>query len=230
MSRTLSPRIARFWKKLRRRNTRCCAPQADQLAHELEQQLLVLAELPVEPGELVVLAVGVVVALLACGRARRPPSSIGTPCDSKQRREQVALLARAQRADLRVVGRPFDAAVPAAVVVLAVAVVLAVGLVVLVVVAHEVAQREAVVRGDEVDAGVRPAAAVLVQIARAGDAVGELADQAAVALPVVADRVAILAVPLGPADREVARPGSRPRRGPTARRSASPARSPGPDE
>ena len=62
------------------------------------------------------------------------------------------------------------------VVVVAVAVVFAVGLVVLVVVADEIVQREAVVRGDEVDAGVGLAAVVLVQIAAAGEPVGEFAD------------------------------------------------------
>ena len=84
---------------------------------------------------------------------------------------------RAERDARRVVGRPFDAAVPRAVVALAVAVVLAVRLVVLVVVRDEVAQREAVVRGDEVDAdayGRRPV--VVVEVGAAGEAVGELAE------------------------------------------------------
>ena len=101
----------------------------------------------------------------ACGPARRRRSSIGTPCEKQQRGDQVALLPLAQGVDGRVVGRPLGAAVPAVVVVGAVAVVLAVGLVVLVVVADQVVQREAVVAGDEVDAGVRPPAALLVQVA-----------------------------------------------------------------
>ncbi len=60
--------------------------------------------------------------------------------------------------------------------------------VVLLIVGDQIVQREAVVTGDEVDAGVRPAAAPLVQIARAGEARGELGDHAAVPLPEVADR------------------------------------------
>ena len=86
----------------------------------------------------------------------------------QQRGHEVALLPLAQRDDRRVVGRPFGAAVPAIVVVGAVAVVLAVGLVVLLVVADQVVQREAVVAGDEVDAGVGLPAVVLVQVAAAG--------------------------------------------------------------
>ena len=99
-----------------------------------------------------------------CGPARRRAAIIGTPWRQQQRRQEVALLAGPQRQDLRVVGRALDAAVPGPVVALAVAVVLAVGLVVLLVVGDEVAQREAVVRGDEVDARDRPAAGVLVQV------------------------------------------------------------------
>src|SRR5690606_6060266 len=106
--------------------------------------------------------------------------------------------------DLRIVRRPLDAAVPALVVVGAVAVLLAVGLVVLVVVADEVLQRETVMAGDEVDAGVRFPAAALVEVAAAAEAGGELADDPAFALPEAADGVTILAVPLGPERGEVA--------------------------
>ena len=60
--------------------------------------------------------------------------------------------------DLAVVGRALDAAVPGPVVALAVVAALAVGLVVLLVVGDEVAQREAVVGGDEVDRRDRLAA------------------------------------------------------------------------
>ena len=55
--------------------------KVDQLRGELEQPLLRFIEIPVEPGDLVVLAVAVVIAVL---RARElvAASSIGTPCDS----------------------------------------------------------------------------------------------------------------------------------------------------
>ena len=56
---------------------------------------------------------------------------------------------------------------------------------------------------DEVDAGVRPAPAVLVEVARACDAGRQLAERAAVVLPEAAHGVAILAVPLRPQHREL---------------------------
>jgi hypothetical protein len=74
---------------------------------------------------------------------------------------------------------------------------------VLLVVRDEVAQREAVVRGDEVDRRERLAPVVLVQVGRAGEALRELADVRLPA-PEIAHRVAVLPVPLRPQHGEVA--------------------------
>ncbi len=131
---------------------------------------------PVEPGDLVVLAVGVVVAalgaaaLVAGGDHRHAVGQQSVAI-------RLAALAAAQREDLRVVGLALDPVVPGPVVVGAVAVVLAVGLVVLGLVADQVAHGEAVVRGDEVDRGVRRPAVVGVQVARAGQPGGDRPDR-----------------------------------------------------
>ena len=100
---------------------------------------------------LAVLAVGVVVTVL------RPAHFIAhvnhRRAGRQQRQGQEILdLPVAQCLDGRIVGRAFDAAVPAQVVVRAVAIVFAVRLVVLVVVRDEIVQREPVVTGDEIDA------------------------------------------------------------------------------
>src|SRR6202020_95985 len=95
-------------------------------------------------------------------------------------------------------------AVPRAVVVVAVAIVLAIRFVVLVVIADEIVQRKTVVRRDEVAARVRLAPARLVEVARAHEALRKIPDEAAVALPVAAHRVAVLVVPLVPTRGEVA--------------------------
>src|SRR5262245_1288593 len=123
-------------------------PEPNQIAHEAEKRAV--GVLPVVPRGLVVLAVGVVVSVL------RPPDLVAAgqhrhALRQEQRREEIALLPAAKAVHVRIVGRPFGAAVPRSVVSLAVATVFAVGLVVLLVVRHEVAEREAVVRGDEVD-------------------------------------------------------------------------------
>jgi hypothetical protein len=92
------------------------AAQRDQLLRELQQVLGVVAQRPVEPGDLVVLAPAVVVAplravdLVAAQQHRR---ALG----EEQRGEEVALLAAAQLVDLGIVGLALHAVVPRAVVV-----------------------------------------------------------------------------------------------------------------
>ena len=82
-------------------------------------------------------------------------------------------------------------------------VVLAVRLVVLVVVGDEIVEREAVVRGDEIDARPRLAAAEVELVGRGAEARRERPG-ARLAAPEVAHRVAKRIVPLGPAGREAA--------------------------
>ena len=66
--------------------------------------------------------------------------------------QEILHLPVAQLLHRRIIGRTFDAAVPASVVVGSVAVVFAVGLVVLLVIGDKIVEREAVVAGYEVDA------------------------------------------------------------------------------
>ena len=157
---TREPRMRRPWKKRRRRSTGCARNGLDQAAGEVEQLPVGIGQVPVEPADRVVLGSRRCCCRPGVRPSSSPPSSIGTPWLSSS----VASRLRCCRAALlehgRVVGRALDAEVQRLVVVLAVAVVLAVGLVVLVLVADQVGQREAVVGGHEVDAGVRQPAAL----------------------------------------------------------------------
>ena len=186
---------------VRPREHRVAAPQVDHAGREREQVALPGLEVPVHPRDLVVLAVGVVVPalraahLVARGEHRHPGAQ-------QQHRQQVADLALAQGVDVRVLGLALDTVVPRAVVVRAVAVVLLVDQVVLVRVGRQIAQGEAVVRGDEVDGGERRATLAGVQVGRAGQPPPELR-QRSVPTPVVARAVAELVVPLGPQRREL---------------------------
>ena len=188
-------------KKRRRRKTGWLVPEVDQLGAEVHE--LGVGALPVEPGDLVVLAVGVVVAALGVAELVAVPS-IGTPVLSSSVVISARRRVQPQPQHLRVVGRALDAAVPRAVVVGAVAVLLAVGLVVLEVVGDQVGEGEPVVRGDEVDAGVGVPPGPSVQVGAAGQPVGEVGQGPVGAAPVVPDRVPIAAVPLRPQGREVA--------------------------
>src|SRR4051794_5847957 len=138
---------------------------------EVEQQAGELGEVaaflpdpgPVDPRDLVVLAIGVVVAalgsadLVACQQH-------GGALGKQQRGQEVAALACAKGEDVGGVRGTFDAVIPTVVAGVAVAVALAVGLVVLVIVRDQIVQREAVMGGDEIDAGPGAASVALEQV------------------------------------------------------------------
>jgi len=71
----------------------------------------------------------------------------------------------AQSVHVQILSRAFDSAIPTAIVIGAIAIVFAIGLVVLVVVADKIVQREAIVSGYKINAGIGPAAAASVKIA-----------------------------------------------------------------
>src|SRR5262245_16198069 len=178
------------------------ASKVHELGGELQERPLFGVEVPIDPGQLVVLAVRVVVPVL------RTTELVAVADHRYALREQecrqkVPNLTRAQRDDRRIARWSFGAAVPAQVVAFAVAVVLEVGVVVLLVVADQVLQCEPVVRSDEVDARVRTAAAPLIQVIAARDPGCWLGDNAGVAAPEAANRVAVLTVPFGPQHRKI---------------------------
>src|SRR6202050_4742182 len=71
-------------------------------------------------------------------------------------------------------------------------------------VAHQIVERETVVRGQKVDASGGLSAVMAKYIARPGDSFGEFPDPAVIAPPEAARRVAVAIVPLRPPRREVA--------------------------
>ena len=164
------------------------------------------------------MAVGVVVAAL------RAPDLVAhqqhrRPHREHRQRQEVLHLAVAQPFHRGIVGRSFDATVPAQVVGGAIEIVVTVRLVVLGVVGDEVVEREAVVAGDEVDALFRLALLVPEHVGAAGQPVRQRMDRSAVALQEGPDVVAKPAVPFLPAVAdEASRPG-RGRRRPTLPRS-----------
>src|SRR5947208_5377934 len=113
--------------------------QRDQAANKRGEVLFRRADRPIQPADLVVLAIGVVVASLAATELVSRQEHRGALRED-ERREQVAPVAAAHRVDCGVVGRSFNAVIDAGVLIVAVAVVLAVRLVVLVLVAYKVGE------------------------------------------------------------------------------------------
>src|SRR6185437_12407057 len=109
---------------------RIAAAERGEPADKARELLAVLVMVPIYPGNLVVLAIAVVIAVL------RPAELVAAEdhrrtLGQQQRREHVALLPLAQRDDVGIVGRTFGAVIPGAIVGMAVAIVFAVRLVVL---------------------------------------------------------------------------------------------------
>jgi hypothetical protein len=172
--------------------------EIDQELPEAAQRIVRRDAVPVQPGDLVVLVPGVVVAVLrasclVAGKDHRDAFR------HQQQHGEVAELTLPERLDSRVVGLALGSAVPAQVVVRAVPVLLSVRLVVLAVVRDEVVEREPVVARDEVDAGERRSSGPLIQVGAARNARGDCADEPGVAAHEPADVVAEAAVPLRPA-------------------------------
>ena len=177
---------------------RVTGAQGQEFAHGVLQGAVRVR--PVQPGRLVVLAIGVVVAalrlpeLVARERHRRTVAE-------GQRGEHGGFARAAGGLQRRV--RTFRAHIVGQVVPVAVAVVLAVRVVVLVVVAYRVVQGEAVMGGQEVHAG--PRRPTLETRRTAQHVPGKVAVCAAVPAPEGARRVAVFVVPLRPPVREVAK-------------------------
>src|SRR5215470_7672135 len=134
-----------------------------QRAHKVTPLLLLLSMLPGEPGELVVLAIGIVIALLTmveiiAGEEHRHALR------QEQGRHKVAPLLPTQGLNSRVVRGAFHATVPTIVVIGPILIIFAICFVMLLVITDQVIKREAVVAGNKIDAGVGHAPIALVQI------------------------------------------------------------------
>ena len=124
---------------------------------------------PVEPGGRVVLAIGIVVALLAVADLVAGTQH-GRALRQRQRGQHGAAYLAALRVDAGIIRGPLDAKVGAHFPIPTIAVVFPVGVVVLLVVAHDVGQCVAVVNRQEINRGRRTALAVMKQVAGCGQA------------------------------------------------------------
>ncbi len=127
---------------------------------------------PVEPVDVVVMAVGVVVAAL-CTPHFVAHEDHGQTHGKQRDGQEVLHLPVPQLFDYRIVRRTLDAAVPASIVVGSVPVLFAVRFIVLAVVRDEVVEREPIVAGHEVDALLRFALLVSIHLRASDHAVGK---------------------------------------------------------
>ena len=172
--------------------------QFGQVADKGDEVLALFAEiLPADPADVVVLAIGVVVASLAVADLVAGQDQRRT-LRQQQTRKLISSQLTSQRNDIGIVGRPLMAAIVAVIVAGAVAIAFAIGLIVLLVVAEQVGERKTVMDGDVVDTGTRRAAVMVEQIGGGGHAARHFTDQAAFAAPVASHRRTVAIIPLRP--------------------------------
>ena len=111
-------------------------------------------QVPVKPAQLVVLAIGIIVAVLSPAHFVAHEQHGGAESEQRHRQE-ILQLPVSDAFDYRIITWTFDSAVPAQVVIAAITVVFPVGLIVLEIIGDEVIEGEAVMTGDEVDALLR---------------------------------------------------------------------------
>src|SRR6185437_7252239 len=115
-----------------------------------------------------------------------------------ERQQEILDLLDPRVLDGRIVGWPLDAEIFAVVLVGSVLVSLAIRLVVLLLVRHEIVQREAVVRRHTVDAALRRLPGVLIQIGASREPARKEAAHPGIAPPELPHVISIPAVPLRP--------------------------------
>src|SRR5699024_9628403 len=124
--------------------------------HETEKFVqipILFQQIPVQPGDLIILAVAVVVAVLRVPEFVAGRKHGGAPA-AHEDGAGIADHAATQVQNLRIIGRSFLAAVPAAVVVGSVGIVPAVVFVVLFIISVEIVKGKPVVAGDEIYTGI----------------------------------------------------------------------------
>src|SRR5215472_1367981 len=189
---------------------RMALAQRNHLFEEAEHLLVLFRKVPIEPADLVILAVGVVVSLL-CASDFIAGHKHGDPLGEQKNSRKILDLALAQCLNVRIVGLPFNTAIPAQIIVVAVPIAFAIGFVVFIVVRHQVIERKSIMGGDEIDAVDWQFAVGLEDVGTSCDDIGNSAKHgfsinvSPIALDKAANGVAVPPVPFCPTiPREVA--------------------------
>ena len=156
-------------------------PQPGYGADKLMEIFMLFQVIPVEPGDLIVLTVGIVVALLRVQELVSGQNHGHAPAEEEDRHGVLRQLFPEGK-DTRIFGFSLGAAVPAAVVIGPVRIVPAVGFIMLSPVGIQVMKGKAVVAGDKVYGSVVASVVRVIDISGAGDPVCGCLPHAVIAL------------------------------------------------
>ena len=177
-------------------------PNPNEPLGEFQQVRVGVHEIPVDPGQFIVLTVNIIIALLGAGYFVTVGNH-GGALRQQEGGEEVTALLVPQLVDGRVVGGAFHATVPRPVMGFPIPIVFPIGQVVLGIVADQVVEGEPVVGGHKVNGGRGSAPIMGVQVGGAGEPGGEFAQGGGLAPPKVPHRVPVFTVPFRPQGGEV---------------------------
>src|SRR5262249_10846647 len=171
--------------------------ESNCLPEKSEDICILLNQAPIEPADLVVLTIGIVVSPL------RPAEFIaakhhGSAHREKQRTSVVLRQLFSQPDDSHIIRVAFGATVPGIIVVGAVEIMLEIGIVVFLVRRDQVIQSEPVVAGDEVDAVISRPAVVTEEVGRSGQPSANVRQLPGIAFAELPEAIAKPAVPFRP--------------------------------
>ena len=172
--------------------------ELDDMLEVAEDISILLQVVPVEPRNLIVLTIGVVIALLRVAHliARQHH---GYTLAHHEHGDGIFHLLVTQAVDVGIIAFSLAATVPTVIMVFAIAIVLTVGFIMLFVIRHEVHHRKTIVCRNEVHAGLNASSLQGIEVGRANDALFHITKHAFVALQEAAHAIAEFTIPLGPA-------------------------------
>lgn len=141
--------------------------QRDERLGESQEVRVEFVGFPIEPGDRIVLAIGVVVSKLGTANFITHQEHRNALAQQESRQE-VSELSGPFSLDGLAGRRAFDSVVQAVVVVLPIAVVFTIGFIVFGLVADQVVERESIVTGDKIDAARGASSGGFIEIGRSG--------------------------------------------------------------
>ena len=174
------------------------APQRQQSRNEIDHQLAIwrFGQLPIRPGNFVILTIGVVIALL------RPSEFIACekhwrPVREENRCQHRAAQSSARLVDIQIVCRALDTPIRRIILGTAIAIIFAIRFVMALCVTDGVHQREAIVGSCVIDRCPGSPRAAIEKIARPGEPCGKIRALPWIAAPKSPEAVSIAIIPFG---------------------------------
>ncbi len=172
-------------------------PSLDHELPKAEHGLVFFNIIPVEPTDLIVLAVGIIVTQLSATDLITHHHH-GHPLRHQENCRKVLHLTLTEIINPLISCFAFNTTIPAQVFVNTVVIAFTICFVMLFVVGNHIVKSETVVSNDKIHTIDRQVAAPLIQVSTARQAIGHLTQKARITLDKATNGIAILTVPLGP--------------------------------